>query len=655
MLKLFRHKYWKQLLLLPVVGTLALAMLAYLVPGAADIELRDPAGLVAQVGDLPLTQDEVNQHYQRVAEQFGAQSGAFRQLIMEQLIEDLIGQRLVQYEAERLGLEVSPEEVRLRLRQIPFLYPGGKFVGAETYRQIVEREFRMSVPQFEEALRQQTLVAKMFDWVTAGLTVSSAEVEAEYRRRNERAQLEYVLFRPGEMARGLEPGAEELPAYFEKHRDSYRQPARRAMRYVALDYDTLARRLRVSPQELQDYYQRNRAAYQTPERVRVRHILFLLRSPAAAGEPEGEAPRDPAAVRQKAESALAELRRGKDFAALARQQSDDAGSKEKGGELGWVLRGQTVPALEQAIFSAPPGGAPQLVETGYGLHLVQVLAHEREQVKPLAEVSGDIEKVLKEEKVRREAMEQARQLVAAVRAGRTLDQAAREAGWPVLETGLFERDTPFGPFGESRDFQDAAFALPAETAGQPNAPVSEPVAVPPGYAVLQLKQDQPARPATLDEVRAEVVRAWRQERGGELAREAAHQLATQAEQSGDLKAAARKAGAAVKTTGLFARDAFIPELGSARDLAPVVFTLPVGGLSPALPAGGNWVVFRVAARTGADMSKLTDQDRRAARNALLDQKRNLTWSVFQQSLKKKFLAEGKLKLNQAAIDRLKKS
>ena len=650
MLKLFRHKYWKQLLLLPIVGTLALAMLAYLVPGTADVDLRDPAGMVAQVGDLPLTQDEVTQHYQRVAEQFGAQNQAFKQLIMQQLIEDLIGQRLVQYEAARLGLEVSPEEVRLRLRQISYLYPGGQFVGAETYRQIVERQFRMSVPQFEEALRQQTLVAKMFDWVTAGLTVSAAEVEQEYRRRSERAQIEYVLFRPEELARGLDPGPEELQAYFEKHRDAYRQPARRAVRYVALDYDSVGRRVRIAPQELQDYYQRNRAAYQTPERVRIRHILFLLRSPG-----EAEAPRDPAAVRRQAEAALAELRRGKDFAALARQQSDDAGSKDKGGELGWILRGQTVPVLEQAVFAAAPGGAPQIVETGYGFHLVQVLAHEPEHVKPLADVRGEIETVLKDDKVRREALEQARQLVAAVRAGKTLDQAARDAGWPVLETPLFERDTPFGPFGESRDFQEAAFALPAETAGQPAARVSEPVAVPPGYAVLQHKQDQPARPATLEEVRAEVVRAWRQERGGELAREAAHRLAVQAEPAGDLRAPARKAGAAVKTTGLFARDAFIPELGSARDLAPVVFTLPVGGVGPALPAGGNWVVFRVSARTGADMSKLTDQDRRAARNALLDQKRNLTWTVFQQSLKKKLQAEGKLQLNQAAIDRLKKT
>jgi len=153
-------------------ASVAVFLMVYLVPGAtSDLSLRDPQGMVAQVGPLPLTQDEVQQHYQRVAEQFGAQNTAFKQLIMEQLIEDLVGQRLVQYEAARLGLEVSPEEVRLRLRQVPYLYPGGQFVGAETYRQIVERQFRMSVPQFEETLRQQTLVAKMFDWVTAGLSV----------------------------------------------------------------------------------------------------------------------------------------------------------------------------------------------------------------------------------------------------------------------------------------------------------------------------------------------------------------------------------------------------------------------------------------------------------------------------------------------------
>jgi len=282
-----------------------------------------------------------------------------------------------------------------------------------------------------------------------------------------------------------------------------------------------------------------------------------------------------------------------------------------------------------------------------------VLEHQAERVKPLAEVRGEIEAALREDKARQGAFEEARKLVNAVRAGKTLDAAAREAGWAVLETGRFERDAPFGPFGESKDFQEVAFSLPAESAGQPNAPVSEPVAVPPGYAVLQLKESSAARRARLDEVRGQVLRAWQEERGVELAREAARGLAEAAEKSGDLRAAARKQGWAVQVSDLFGRDGFVNDLGAARDVAPVAFSLPVGGVSPALPAGNNWVVFRVMARQEADSTRLADEERKALADALLEQKRNLAWTLFHESLKKKLEAEGRLKLNQAAIDNLK--
>lgn len=647
MLKLFRHKYWKQLLLLPIVGTLALAMLAYLVPGATDVSLRDPQGIVARVGPSALTQAEVNQQYQRVAEQFGGQASALRSFIMQQLIDDLVTQRAVEYEAGRLGLEVTPEEVRARLQQISLLYPGGQFVGQEIYRQLVEQQFKMTVPQFEETLRQQALAAKVFDWVTAGMSVTPAEIEQEFRRRNERVKVEFVVFSPAELARGLQSTEADLQAYFDKNHDRYRLPARRAVRYVAVDFDTMGRRVRVSRPELEAYYQRNHAAYESPERVQARHILFLLRPPS-----QTEAAPGPAAVRKKAEDVLAQLRRGKDFAALAKQYSDDAATKEKGGELGWVRRGQTAPALEQALFSLAPGAPAQLVETGYGFHLMQVTAHEPERVKPLAEVQGEIEAVLQQDKVHDAALAEARQLVATVRGGKTLEQAARQAGWPVMETGLFERESKLGPFGESREFQDAAFALPAETAGQPTAPVSEPVAVPPGYAVLQLKEDAPARPAQFAEVRGQVLNAYQRERGEELARDAARRLAEEAGKAGDLRAPAARQKLAVKISDLFGRDGFVKELGAARDLAPVAFSLPVGGVSPALPVNNNWVVFRVLARVEADLAKFSEQDRTALRNSLLEQKRNLAWAVFTQALRKRLQAEGKLKLNQAAIERL---
>ncbi|MFQ5663877.1 MAG: peptidyl-prolyl cis-trans isomerase [Terriglobia bacterium] len=653
MLKLFRErKVVARLLLVAIVGVIGFAMVVGLVPGVVDGggALRDPQ-VLARVGDAVVTQAEVQREYQRRVQQLGTQSPVFRQLILENLVNTLITQRVVEYEAQRLGIEVTPQEVAAALRQFSVFYPGGQFVGAESYRQLLLQQFEMSVPQFEDRLRGGRLADKLLAWVTGGLSVSPAEVEQEYRRRNERVRIEYVLFRPQEFAQGVRPRQEDLRGYYDRNRDRYQLPERRKVRFVGIDFETLRRRVAVSGEELEAYYRRQREHYRLPERVRARHILFLRGAADALGAPQSPAGQ-PAGFRQEAEKVLAQLHQGKDFAALARKYSQDSVTREKGGEIGWVQRGQTVPALEEVLFSLPPGSPAKLVETSYGVHIVQVLAHQPERVKSLAEVRGEIEPVLKDRKVRQRALEEAQSIVEAVRAGKTLEDAAKELGWPVRESPLFPRNAPLPQLGESQEFQDAAFRLPAESAGQPTAPVSEPVAVRPGYVLLQLEEVSPAHVADFEEVRVPVARAYREERGAEGARGAAQRLAAQAEKSGGLRRPARQEGWAVKTTQSFGREGSLPELGPAADIAPVAFSLGVGEVSPAFPVGGNWMVLRVIAREEADPSRLSSEEKKNLRNALLDQKRGLAWAIFTESVKKRLLAEGKLQLNQAAISRL---
>lgn len=644
MLKLFRRRmFLVRLMLFLVVGVVGFMMVITLVPGlgGGDVGLRDPQGVVARVGKLSVTQTEVEKQYELTSEQWGSQSALFRSLIIKNVVEQLITQRVVEYEAERLGMEVTPEELAAQLRQISLFYPGGKFVGPDTYRLIVQQQFRMTVPEFEDLLRRQVLQAKLFSWVTGGLTITPAEVELEYRRQNERTEIDYALLRADEFARRVNPSEAELRAYYQRNRERYQVPERRAVRFVAIDYATLAQRLSVTPRELEAYYQSRRESYRVPERVRARHILFLNASGGGAAE-----------TRQKAEQALAELRRGKDFATVAKKASDDADTREKGGEIGWVLKGQTVPELEQALFSLPPGGPPTLVETSYGFHIVQVLEHQPERLRSLEEVRGEIEPAIQQEKVRQAAQNDARQIVEAVRGGKTLEEAAKASGWPVLTSPLFSSAQPLPQLGQGRGFQEAAFRLPADTAGKPRAPVSDPIALQPGYVVMQLKEVSPAHTASFEEVREKVLQAYQQERGGELAREAARRLAAEAEQSRSLRGPAQKMNLAVKTSPKFGRQGAIPGLGQASAIAPAAFSLPVGGFSAALPVGPNWVVFQVKVRDEVDLSKLTPPERKALSQDLLGLKRGLTWAIFHQSLRKRLIAEGKLKINQAAVDRL---
>jgi len=659
MLKLFRQrKLMVRILFWVIVLVVGLMMVVTLVPGLgqADLSLRDPQGVLARVGEVSVTQDEVQREYRRRAQQLGGDPSQFRQFLLQGIIEDLITREVVEHEAHRLGFRVTPEEVRLQLQQNSLFYPGGEFVGAQTYEQIVSTQLQMTVPAFEREVGRQLLLTKLALWVTGGVSVSPAEIEQEFRRRTETARIEFVVFRSDEYARRLAPSEEELQSYYEANRTRYQLPERRAVRFVPIDRDQLGRRLSVSEQELEEYYQRQRENYRIPERVRVRHILFL-RSPGGAvalgQSPPDSAEAPPAGdARQQAEAVLAQLRRGASFAALAQEHSADEATREKGGEIGWVRRGQTVPALEQVIFSVPSGSPPELVEASYGVHLVQVLEHQQERVRPLAEVRAEIEPGLLQQKVEQEALAQARRIVAEVRGGQTLEAAAQAAGWPVLESPSFTRTETLPALGAEQDFQAAAFRLPAASAGQPTAPISDPVAVPAGYVVLQLKEVSPAHQAAFEEVRAQVAQAYRQERGAQMAREAAQGLAGEVESGAELRAAARSSGVEVKTSEPFGRFGAIPGLGAIRDIAPLAFSLPVGAVSPAVTVGGNWVVFRVAERQEGNLSQIAPEEKEALTSFLREQKRILTWRVFTESTRKKLLADGKLRLNQAAIDRL---
>jgi peptidyl-prolyl cis-trans isomerase D len=641
MLKLFRaKKTLVKIFMGVIVGTIGLAMLIYLVPGAGgDVSLRDPEGILARVGEQAITRDDAQRRYNALTRDLGTQNPIFRKMMMQRTIDELILSRAVVYEAERLGLRIAPEEVADRLRQISFLYPGGEFIGQEQYRQLIQQQFSMSIPTFEAEVQRQALESKLYVWVTGGLTVSPAEVEQEFRRRNQRVQIDYVLFPAVEFARVLSPAEAELRAYFERYRERYQIPERRSVRYVPVDFATLRQRLTVAPREVESYYQSNRQNYHLPERVRARHLLFRADSPEVR-----------VAARQRAEEALAELRAGKDFAALAKARSEDANSREQGGDLGWLQRGQTASAVEQVLFSVPPGSPPQIVETSYGFHVVRVGERQAERTRSLAEVRSEIEGILKEQKVQQTAAEQAQTLVKAARGGKPLDEAAREFEWPVLESPLLTLTEQIPQFGESRDFQEEAFRLPADQAGQPAAAVSEPVALTPGYAVLQLKEVIPAHPAGFEEVRMPVQADYLKERGAEQARAAAGRLAEQATRSGNFKQAARAAGRTIQTSEKVTRTGTIPELGPVRDIAAAAFTLPVQGISSAMAVGNNWVVFQVVEREEPDTKRLeTEQD--FLENDLLTQKRILTWALFRENVKKRLLEEGKLKLNQAAINR----
>jgi peptidyl-prolyl cis-trans isomerase D len=616
-----------------VVGIIGLMMVVTLVPGPVGSPTDNP-NAVADVGGQQISVDDVQRRLSRL-ERMGQVQGPLRALYARQIVDQLVFSHLLEIEARRLGVRVTDEERAERIRlYLPTAFEGDRFVGMERYSTEVEMRLGMSVAEFEEAVSQSLLEEKFRRLVTDGITVTPKEIEEEFVRQNEKVKIDYAVLKPEELQAQVNVPDAELASYFEKNKSRYTVPERRAARYTLLDMGELRQGVQVSDAELRAYYNEHIERYRVRNRVHVSHILFKT-----IGRTDAEVEE----IRTKATDVLNKARRGAKFEDLARQYSEDT-TKDAGGDLGWILEGQTVPEFEKAAFSLPKGAISDLVKTQYGFHILKVIDRETARTKTLDEVRGEIQPVLAAEKAERLANEQASKLSAAVlqSSRRPIEELAREFNLRVRELPLISAGDPAGELGAAPEFTDALFRA------QPNQ-LSGPVRTDRGYVVFTVRETQATHPGTLAEVRARVTDDFRRDRAVELARTRAEELARRAE-GANFASVAKSMGLEMRTSELFARTASVPEIGAARQI-PTAFTLAVGSVSKPVFLGARWVVFRVAAHEQAKPEEMVAQSK-TIQITLLNQKKQLAYDAFRTALEKRMQSEGKLQFNEQNLRRL---
>ena len=276
-------------------------------------------------------------------------------------------------------MQVTDEEHADLLRKlVPTAYSGDTFIGMDRYTTEVQSRFQMDVPEFESEVKKELLQQKFQQLVTDGITASPDEVQAEYRRDNEKIKLDYVVIKPDDLQSKVEVSDADLAAYFEKNKSRYVVPERRTVDYAILDIAQLRQRAQVTEDEEKVYYQSHIDQYKIEDRVHVAHILFKT-----VGKTDAEV----AEIKKKAEDVLNKAKHGGNFADLAKQYSEDT-TKDKGGDLDWIVRGQTVPEFEAAAFSLPKGSISDLVKTQYGFHIIQVIDRQTARTQTFDEVKA---------------------------------------------------------------------------------------------------------------------------------------------------------------------------------------------------------------------------------------------------------------------------
>jgi peptidyl-prolyl cis-trans isomerase D len=636
MLKLFQKRdLMVRVMLWFFLGFICIGMLVYLVPSGPGA-VNDSGTAVASVDGQVITILEVNTKLQRLAGQQQIPA-ALRGLYARQLVDQLVFERMLEVEARRLDIRVTDQEQADRIKRLlPVVYSGDTFIGKDRYTAEVQQRFNMGVQEFEDLIRLSLLEDKFRHLVTDGLTASPEEIQQEFRRRNEKVKIEYALLKPDDLAASIPASDAELSAYFEKNKARYQLGERRTLRYALADTAQLGLRAGVTDQELRTYYDEHIARYRIQNRAHVRRIMFKT-----VGKTDAEAEE----IRIKAEGVLKKAKAGTKFEDLAKQNSEDS-TKDAGGDLGWIVQGQTAPEFERAAFTLPKGSVSDLVKVSYGFEIIKVVDRENARTQSFEEVRAQILPLLSNEKADRTAEKIAGDMAAAVRqsGNQPIEEFAKKFGVAVAEAGPVAAGAPILELGGANPELDSAlFRL---NKGQ----LSSPIKVARGYLVFTVKEILPARQATLPDVRDKVLDDFRKEKSLQLAKTRAEDLAKRVKGGEALAKAAKSLGLEAKTSDAFARIGSVTGVGSARLLADA-FTMSVGQSSPATAIGGNWLVYRIAEREEAKPEEFEKQ-KKEMEQAVLQSKRSLAYEAFRASLEKEMRSKGKLEINEQNLRRL---
>jgi len=345
---------------------------------------------------------------------------------------------------------------------------------------------------------------------------------------------------------------------------------------------------------------------------------------------------------------LKQAHKGSNFEDLAKKYSEDDASKAKGGDLGWIVEGQTVPEFQKAAFGLSKDSISDLVKTEYGFHIIKVLDHENAHTKSFDEVRGEIQPAVLEAKVSAQANDISNQMASAVRQSdrQPLDDIAKKFNLQAGETAAVSITDPILQLGNSPDLHQTLFELR-------QGELSQPLRLDSGYVILTVKDIQPAHQGTLGEVHDKVLSDYQQEKSVELARSKADELAKRVQGGEPLDKAAKALGLEVKTSEAFARNGSVNEVGTGEQLQ-AAYAMKQGEASQPTLIGTNWVVFRVAEHSAPNPDDFAKQAK-DIQQQLLQSKQEAAFDSFRSALEDRLRKEGKLTINEDAVKRLTSS
>ncbi|WP_102577048.1 SurA N-terminal domain-containing protein, partial [Vibrio splendidus] len=364
---------------------LGLIILSFVFAGVGSYITGGGNNAAAKVGNTEIARGEFEQAYQNERNRMQSQLGdyfaqmladpayveSFRKSVLDRMINDV----LLEQQAESLGLRISDSQIRTMILEMPQFQTAGQF-DQEVYQAALRRA-GFSAESFAEYMRRDLMRNQLVTALQGSEFVLQGEIDTQSKLIAQTRDIRTVTLSVADLAKDIELTDEQIEQYYSENPQAYTRPEQAKVSYIELSAEALKSQLEVSDEEAQKYYQEHLDKYSTEEQRKVSHILVQ-------GDDEA-----------KAQSILDELNAGADFATLAEEKSDDFGSADVGGDLGWIERDVMDPAFEDAAFALENiGDTTGLVKSDFGYHIIKLDEIKASQAQPYTEVAVEIKQEL---------------------------------------------------------------------------------------------------------------------------------------------------------------------------------------------------------------------------------------------------------------------
>jgi peptidyl-prolyl cis-trans isomerase D len=423
-----------------------------------------PGDFAVKVNGEDVLMGDYRQIYQnqllRQQEQFqGEVPEPLKEQLQRNVLESLVRSRVISQYAKEQGYRVPNDQVIAYIRGLPAFQIGGEFSSQSYIAKLASQG--MTPERFEHEQRLNMEMSQL----QRGIVESAFFTPTEYRQfielEQERRDVGYVIFDPLSLVNEVSPDDEAVAAFFEDNPDSFLTPESVSLEFIEILFDDLASDVEISESAVRDYYDANLDEYLSQEERRASHILIAV---------DGDT--DQAAAETRAAELYQRLQDGEELADLAREYSDDPGSAEAGGDLGWAGSGVYVEPFEEVLFALNEGEVSEPVSTQFGYHIIRLEEVRVGSQQPYEDVRDELLEELRRGSAEDRFYALAEQVddLALENPG-SLAAVAEQTGLKLQTAETITRSGG-APFGFNRLLVEAAFSIPVLEEGE-NSPVIE--------------------------------------------------------------------------------------------------------------------------------------------------------------------------------------